>query len=70
MKNRLSVLRLTAQLIKKPQLIKLNKEYHIANRRYYSDTSKAIVDFDLNRVEDPHVRASLLLQRHFGLRRE
>lgn len=69
-KNRLSVLRRVTELTGREQVIKNNAEYYIAPRRYYTETSKAVHAVDFDRIEDSYVRASLELQKEFGLRRE
>ena len=72
-KNRMSILRWWAEKINRPEVIaKDNKHYGIDNRQYVTNVSKA-VQFEneqLRRVKDRYVKASLELQRVFGLRRE
>ena len=49
-----------------------NDHYGIPNRIFVTNTSKAksVVEADLAKVRDVHVRMSLRLQQAFGLRRE
>jgi len=69
-KNRLSALRRVTELSGRHEVVKKNTDYLLAPRKYYSETSKAVHDIDLNKITDPYVRASLELQKEFGLRRE
>ena len=70
-KNYLSKLRKTAQLLDKPKLIKPdNAAYKIDNRSYAPKHNKAIHHIDLSTCTDPHIRLSLEGQALFGLRRE
>lgn len=69
-KNRLSVLRLTATLIGKKNLMRSNQDYGIAGRQYLPTVSKGIHAFDFALIKHPYVRMSLMLQQAFGLRRE
>ena len=69
-KNRLSAFRLAARLVKKPDVVKSNKEYGIGARSYIPTVSKAIYDCDFSKIKDPYIRMSLELQKAFGLRRE
>lgn len=69
-KNRLSALRRVTELSGRNEVVKKNTDYRIAPRKYYSETSKAVHDIDLDKITDPYVRASLELQKEFGLRRE
>ncbi len=72
-KNRMAALRWWAEKVNRGSVIaKDNSFYSIPNRNYLNNESKAInVSYEqLNLVKDPWVRASLLLQREFGLRRE
>ncbi len=69
-KNRLSALRRVTELSGRNEVVKKNTDYLISPRKYYSETSKAVHDIDLDKITDPYVRASLELQKEFGLRRE
>ncbi len=70
-KNRMSMLRYASQKINKPTLLpEKNVELDIADRSYQGKVSKAIHSIDLTRVNDQYIKYSLLLQKHFGLRRE
>ena len=72
-KNRMSALRWLAEKIGQANLVKPNNEhYGIENRVYVTNQDKSVV-FDQQRIDaitHPHVQASALLQREFGLRRE
>lgn len=72
LKNRLAHLRWWAERIGKAGVIpKDNLELGIPERRFVTNENKAKqLDGGLDRVTDPHVRMSLLLQQAFGLRRE
>ena len=73
LKNKLSVLRWWAEKVDKASVIaRDNAHYGIARRVYVSNESKArdVTHNQLERITDPRVRASLELQRAFGLRRE
>jgi hypothetical protein len=71
-RNRLTWLRWWAEKVNKPNVVQRdNTVYGVGeradttrNRAYTLDPEK------LKGVDDPHIRASLLLQSHFGLRRE
>jgi hypothetical protein len=72
LKNRLAVLRWWAEKIGRAGMIPAdNAQLAVPQRRFVTNESKAR-DFGdgLGRVNDPHVRISLALQRAFGLRRE
>ena len=72
-KNRMTALRWIVQKVDKPYLVKrTNAEYGIGRRSYVPTESKAVSlsHGDLEKVTCPYVRASLELQREFGLRRE
>ena len=72
-KNRMAQLRWLAEKNGTPKIISpSNDTYGIADRVYVTNVSKAI-DLDLDRharIDDPYTKMSLLLQRHFGLRRK
>lgn len=73
LKNKLSVLRWWAEKIDKRSVIaRDNAHYGIENRVYVTNENKAreLAAEQLERVKDARVRASLELQRAFGLRRE
>jgi hypothetical protein len=71
-RNRLTWLRWWAEKINKPNVVQRdNAAYGVSertdvarNRAYSLDPTK------LKSIEDPYIQASLLLQSHFGLRRE
>jgi len=72
-KNRLSALRWWAQKVERQNVVaRHNDHYGIPSRVFVTNVSKAtsLVDANLDRVRDPHVRMSLELQAAFGLRRE
>lgn len=70
-KNYMSKLRKTAQLLDNSKLIKAdNAAYNIENRSYASLHNKAIHQIDLSICTDPYIRLSLEGQALFGLRRE
>ena len=72
-KNRMSALRWLADKVGQPHLVKpSNEHYGIENRVYVTNQDKS-VNFDQQRIDaivHPHVQASAMLQREFGLRRE
>ena len=73
LKNKLAVLRWWAEKVDKASVIaRDNAHYGIPRRNYVGIESKAreVTDKQLERITDPRVRASLELQRAFGLRRE
>lgn len=72
-KNRMSCLRWwAAKVNRKGVVANSNDFYGIPDRQFVSDHSKAkvLVEEQLNRVKDAHLRVSLRLQQAFGLRRE
>lgn len=72
-KNLMVELRRVAEYIGKENIVKrTNREYGIDNRTYVTNVSKAnmVTDEQLSRVTDPYTKASLRLEREFGLRRE
>jgi hypothetical protein len=72
-KNQMIELRRIAGYIGKENIVKrTNREYGIENRTYVTNVSKAneVTKEQLARVTDPYTKASLRLEREFGLRRE
>lgn len=72
-KNLMSLVRRVAEYIGKENIVKpTNREYGIADRVHVTNVSKAtyVTDEQLARVTDPYAKASLRLQREFGLRVE
>ena len=72
-KARMASLRWWAEKVGRESVIDpRNAAYGIAERRYVTNASKAVflTHGDLDKVRDAHLRASLELQRAFGLRRE
>lgn len=72
-KNRMSVLRWWTKVINKPNIIpEQNSKLNIANRVYVTnnDKSTTLTSPNLGSIENLAVKASLMLQRDFGLRRE
>jgi integrase len=69
-KNRVSVLRRITELSGRKEVVKTNADYQLAPRQYHRQVSIAITDIDLDKIEDPYIRASVSLQQVFGLRRE
>jgi hypothetical protein len=72
-KNNMIELRRLAEYIGKENIVKrTNREYGIDNRKYVTNVSKAneVTSEQLSRVTDPYTKASLRLEREFGLRRE
>lgn len=71
MKNRMSNIRWLAEKIGKADMIKSNATYGIEDRKYITNTDKSLRMENLNLDKlSPHVRQSIELQKHFGLRRE
>lgn len=72
-KNRLSAIRWWAKKIGKADMVKTNNEYGIPNRQYITNENKALLT-DATHVDttklSSHVKASVMLQKYFGLRRE
>ena len=71
-KNRLTHLRWLAKLINISHIIPSNDGLGIPKRQYITNKDKSIslLDEQLEKITDPHVKLSLQLQRVFGLRRE
>ena len=71
-KNRLAHLRWWAEKVHKEGIVpNVNSELGVPMRQFVAKESKARELGDsLDRITDPHVRASLSLQQTFGLRRE
>ena len=72
-KARMASLRWWAEKVGRESVIDpRNAAYGIGERRYVTNESKAVSlsTGDLSKVRDEHIRASLGLQRAFGLRRE
>jgi hypothetical protein len=72
LKNRVAALRWWAQKVGKAGVIPAdNTTLGIPDRRFVTHDNKAQqLDARLERISDPHVRMSLLLQAAFGLRRK
>ena len=73
MKTRMASLRWWAEKVGRKSVIDpRNAAYGIGERKFVTNESKAVfmTRGDLDRVKDAHIRASLELQRAFGLRRE
>ena len=72
-KNRMAAFRWWARKVNRQNVVaRSNDHYGIANRQFVTNTSKAksVLEADLVKVRDQHVRMSLELQQAFGLRRE
>jgi len=72
-KNRMSAIRWWARKVNKQNVVaRSNDHYGIPNRIFVTNASKAksVLEADLAKVRDVHVRMSLRLQQAFGLRRE
>ena len=72
-KNRMSAVRWWARKVNKQNVVaRSNDHYGISNRIFVTNSSKAksVIEADLAKVRDVHVRMSLRLQQAFGLRRE
>ena len=72
-KARMASLRWWAEKVGRESVIDpRNAAYGIGERKFVTNESKAVfmTQGDLDKVKDTHVRASLELQRAFGLRRE
>ena len=71
LKNRMSNIRWLAEKIGKTDMIKSNAVYGIEDRQYITNKDKSLRMDNINLDKlSPHVRQSIELQRHFGLRRE
>jgi hypothetical protein len=72
-KNRMAAVRWWARKVNRQNVVaRSNDHYGIPNRQFVTNISKAksILEVDLAKVRDEHVRMSLELQQAFGLRRE
>ena len=72
-KNRMSAFRWWARKVNRQNVVaRSNDHYGIPNRVFVTNMSKAksVLEVDLEKVRDEHVRMSLELQQAFGLRRE
>ena len=72
-KNRMAAFRWWARKVNRQNVVaRSNDFYGIPNRIFVTNTNKAksILEVDLAKVRDEHVRMSLELQQAFGLRRE
>jgi hypothetical protein len=72
-KNRMAAFRWWARKVNRQNVMaRSNDHYGIPNRQLVTNISKAksILEVDLAKVRDEHVRMSLELQQAFGLRRE
>ena len=72
-KNRMSAFRWWARKVNRQNVVaRSNDHYGIPNRLFVTNTNKAqsVLEADLAKVRDQHVRTSLELQQAFGLRRE
>lgn len=73
MKNRMANIRWLCEKINKPGLIPANnEEMNIEKRQYVTNKDKSIEldESKLEKITDPDVKMSLLLQQAFGLRKE
>lgn len=72
-KNRVAHLRWAAEKVGKAGVAGItNEQLAIDKRQYVAQQSKAIslTEIQMAKITDPHIRLSLRLQQHFGLRRE
>jgi integrase len=72
-KNRMSAIRWWARKVDKQNVVARSNDYYgIPNRIFVTNESKAksLIESNLAKVRDVHVRMSLRLQQAFGLRRE
>ena len=71
-KNRLANLRWLCEKLDKPNVIPTNDELNIGSREFITNKDKSIKlnNEQLNKITDKHIKLSLQLQYHFGLRRE
>ncbi len=72
-KNRMAAVRWWARKVNRQNVVaRSNDHYGIPNRQFVTNISKAksVLEADLAKVRDEHVRMSLELQQAFGLRRE
>ena len=72
-KNRMSAFRWWARKVNRQNVVARSNDYYgVPNRIFVTNTSKAksVLEADLAKVRDEHVRMSLELQQAFGLRRE
>ena len=69
-KNRMSDLRFVCKSFHRASVVKSNDEYGIDKRSYIPKENKAIFNADFKKIQDPHLRISLEMQKVFGLRKE
>jgi len=69
-KNRMSNLRYICKAYNRTNVVDTNNSYGIEKRSYIPTQNKAIQNLDVSKITDTHLRASLVLQEQFGLRRE
>ena len=69
-KNRMSDLRFVCKSFHRASVVKSNDEYGIDKRSYIPKENKAIFDADFKKIQDPHLKISLEMQKAFGLRKE
>ena len=70
-KNRMSDFRFITKAMGKTNMVAdANKTYDIPNRSYIPTENKAITDINLDKFKNQYLRASIELQKEFGLRRE
>ena len=73
MKNRMSILRWWAAKVNKQNVIARSNHHYGLPRRQYATSANRAKELDkenLEKITDPYVKMSLILQREFGLRRE
>ena len=69
-KNLMSDIRFVCNLMEKSHIVKSNEEYGIGQRNHVATRDRAIETIDFSVVIYEHLRCSLELQKHFGLRKE
>lgn len=70
LKNRMAHVRHLWQSLLKHEKLPSNDQLWIAKRSYVPKRNRAVIDPDFSSIKSPQIRASLELQRVFGLRRE
>lgn len=68
-KNKLSVLRVACENLRKPHVVLGNENYQLVSHKK-AHQQRAIFDLNLSEFPDKYVRCAVALQQAFGLRRE
>ncbi len=69
-KNRMACIRKLCDKLNKKNIVPTNDQLNIGRRSYKPKINRAIFNPDFSKIKNPYLRASMELQRVFGLRRE